>query len=565
MKLNNLLSALLLWSLLFQSCTYDDSEIFNRLDNLENRVQTLEESIEGINNNIETLQKLTEALQKNLFITEIEELENGYQIIFSDGSTAVISNGEDGTNAPVISVRQDEDGNYYWTIDGEWLMMDGERIRANGTDAITPQIRINPEDYYWEISYDGGITWESTGVSATVPPSSENGSSSSIQVDNSNEEFVLFILQDGSSISIPRYDDSVPKFIIEDVGETELFTYSQSRTFNITTENIADYSISKPDGWRVSLENNILTITAPSQENTFAETEGIIAFNLVSANNRVLIVKLSVEINVFELRILTFEDGTERFAPFSITGFDGTDYYEHRVEKWSDLIDTPEYGGPLAYGDMGFNGEGRGCDYHWYDENNTFLASEFPFNYNTQVYWGGGEVISNYASTDCQTNGSLENQQTVFGTPGAGGRNGSPNFAMHYGYKDGSPYNMTENLPYIYFGDGVARVIDHMYVNNSCYAIACYTDGNGLTASIGEGDWVKALATGYDADGNVTGNAEIYLCNGPENIVTEWTKWDLTPLGEVLLVEFNITGSSDNGYGFSQPSYFGYDDIAVRF
>lgn len=45
----------------------------------------------------------------------------------------------------------------------------------------------------------------------------------------------------------------------------------------------------------------------------------------------------------------------------------------------------------------------------------------------------------------------------------------------------------------------------------------------------------------------------------------EWTKWDLSVLGKVAKVDFNITGSSDNGYGFSQPAYFAYDDVAVRF
>jgi hypothetical protein len=76
---------------------------------------------------------------------------------------------------------------------------------------------------------------------------------------------------------------------------------------------------------------------------------------------------------------------------------------------------------------------------------------------------------------------------------------------------------------------------------------------------------VKAVAIGYDADGNEPGRVEIYLCNGPDNIVTEWTKWDLSSLGKVVKVDFNITGSSDNGYGFSQPAYFAYDDVAVRF
>ena len=47
--------------------------------------------------------------------------------------------------------------------------------------------------------------------------------------------------------------------------------------------------------------------------------------------------------------------------------------------------------------------------------------------------------------------------------------------------------------------------------------------------------------------------------------VTDWTKWDLTALGEVVKVNFNIIGTNDNGYGFSQPAYFAYDDVAVQF
>lgn len=267
-----------------------------------------------------------------------------------------------------------------------------------------------------------------------------------------------------------------------------------------------------------------------------------------------------------DLRILSFEEGTARFTPYTITGYNSAEdrYYSHQVSTWNDLIDTPEYGGPLIYGDMGYMGQMKGCDYYWYDENNTFLKSELPTNYGSRVYWGGGHVVSNYASTDYLTNGTYQNQQTVYGEPGKGGHNGSPNFAMHYGYMDGSSYNMTEMLPSFYFGDGVARVIDHMWVMNSCYAMACYMDGNGLTAKIGPEDWVKVVATGYTEEGTTT-TAEIYLCNGPDQIVTEWTKWELASLGKVVKVEFNITGSSDNGYGFSQPAYFAYDDIAVRF
>ena len=320
-----------------------------------------------------------------------------------------------------------------------------------------------------------------------------------------------------------------------------------------------------------AISGKTLTITYTFEDgSTFTETKHPTKDLAVGATTRIkteIAKNQLVKEPSYELRVLTFEDGTQKFSAYTITGYDGNDYYDHSVTKWSDLIDTPEYSGPLTYGDMGVNG----CDYNWYDENNTFLASEFPVNYDSKVYWGGGHVISNYASEDYTTYGTYENQQTVYGAgqvygvTKTGGRNGSSNFAMHFGYKDGSPYNMTENLPYIYFKDNTPRIIDHMYVNNSAYAISCYMDGNGLTAKIGEEDWVKAIATGYDIDDNVTGTAEIYLCNGPDNIVTEWTKWDLTSLGMVYKVEFNITGSSDNGYGFSQPAYFAYDDVAVRF
>ena len=324
-----------------------------------------------------------------------------------------------------------------------------------------------------------------------------------------------------------------------------------------------------------AISGKTLTVTYTFEDgSTFVETKNPTKDLAVGATTRIT-TKIAknklVKEPSYELRVLTFEDGTQKFSAYTITGYDGNDYYDHSVTKWSDLIDTPEYGGPLAYGDMGYSGDGRGCDYNWYDNNNTFLASEFPVNYNSKVYWGGGHVISNYATEDYTTYGTYENQQTVYGArqeygvTKTGGRNGSSNFAMHFGYIDGSPYNMTENLPYIYFKDNTPRIIDHMYVNNSAYAISCYMDGNGLTAKIGEEDWVKAIATGYDIDDNVTGTAEIYLCNGPDNIVTEWTKWDLTSLGMVYKVEFNITGSSDNGYGFSQPAYFAYDDVAVRF
>lgn len=260
----------------------------------------------------------------------------------------------------------------------------------------------------------------------------------------------------------------------------------------------------------------------------------------------------------YELRVLTFEDADYKGG----TNFAGK-------SDWSSLIDSPQYGGSMLYGN------GSGFDtlekaYKWTDSGNTELSSRLCSGYGAYCYWSGGHAVSNYASSDYVTNGDFNHQLTVYKANAegdvrtGGGHNGSNNFAVHFGYKDGSQFNMTEELPALSFSDGMARVIDHMYVNNICYALNCYLNGNGLTAKIDEKDWVKLIATGYDGAAK-TGEASIYLCNGPKNIVTDWTKFDLSGLGAVTKVEFNVTGSSDNGYGFSQPAYFAYDDVAVRF
>ncbi len=263
----------------------------------------------------------------------------------------------------------------------------------------------------------------------------------------------------------------------------------------------------------------------------------------------------------FVLRTLTFEDAD----------FKGEASVQCTNQaNWSSLISDPQYGSELLYGK---GGQGApDLFYYWNDDQNTFLAHELPFNWNNYAYWGGGHAISHYVTDNFTTYGTFNFQLTIYkanaGTEiktSGGGHNGSDNFAVHYGYRDNSGYSAT-NLPSIYFSDGEARIIDHMYVTNNAYAINCYLNGNGLTAKIGANDWVKIVAIGYDANGNAIANTcELYLCNGPDNIVTDWTKFDLSPLGAVTKVDFNIMGSSDNGYGFSQPAYFAYDDVAVRF
>lgn len=526
---------------------YDDTELRDRLDEMDDRIASLEEVVKGINSDIDALRQIVNALQQNVTIDRVEAGTDGYVIYFSDGTTAVITNGKDGANAPVISVAKDEtDGLWYWTIDGEWLVVDGQRIRAqgiDGEDAVAPLVRINPDTRMWEISVDGGQTWESTGVIAEGQDGT-GGSGIIVDVDYTSDAYnVIFTLADGTRISVPK-TISV-EFDIEGLSPegVESIAYGKSRTYNVRISGMLNYIISKPDGWRASLsmaEDTTLTIAAPAKDNAYAEAEGMVGIQLQSVTGEMSMVTVRVKALEYELRILTFEG-----------------------EYWSALIDSPQYGGPLLYGESGMGPAGYG----WYDDGNTFLKHVMPENFGTTCYWSGGHAVSNYVETDL-ANGDYLHQLAVYckdPVTGFGGHGGSENFCVHFGYKDGSPFNMTENLPSIEFGDGVARVVDHLYIMWNTYLANCVTNGNGLTTPLAPDGYVKVIAIGYDADGvKIEPELEYFLAGSNGNI-QEWTRWDLSSLGKVSRIEFNMAGDSDNGYGFSQPAYFCYDDVAVRF
>lgn len=128
------------------SCMYDDTPIWNKINDHEERIETLEELCREMNTNIAALQALIEASENGDYITNVAPVTKdgqtiGYTITFAKGDPITIYNGTDGRDgasggsAPEIGVREDVDGIYYWTINGEWLTDEnGNKVKAVGTD-----------------------------------------------------------------------------------------------------------------------------------------------------------------------------------------------------------------------------------------------------------------------------------------------------------------------------------------------------------------------------------------------------------------------------------------------
>ncbi len=243
--------------LVLASCHKD---ILNRLDSVEERVANLEILCAQMNTNIDALQTIVNALQTNDMITNVSEIKEGnnvtgYTITFLSGKSITIHNGKDGADGkngqdgetPVVSVKQDTDGVYYWTVNGSWLLdEDGNKLPVtgakgdkgdtgdkgedgvdgtngtngtngtdgtNGTNGVTPQLKI--ENDYWYVSYDNGANWTELGkatgengkdgTNGTDGAKGDKGDSmfSSVSQDDNN---VYFTLADGTTvITVSKY------------------------------------------------------------------------------------------------------------------------------------------------------------------------------------------------------------------------------------------------------------------------------------------------------------------------------------------------------------------------
>ena len=257
------------------SCSLEE-----RINDLDDRVSTLEKQIQDVKSDMSSLQEIVDKLQSSVTIDNIVEDENGYTINFSDGTSVTITNGSDGVTPPTITVME-IDGEYYWGLeypDGSIVpVTDGEGNNIPVTGGM-PDIRINPETGNWEISTDGEH-WNDTGM-----PSAGKGDSIFLGVTEDYDN-VYFELRGGTIITVPK-----TKELIFDFGtEEEVLTFSrgESKTLeNYRMSGAEKVTITKPDGWKASIESEGFVITAPVAANEFAETEGMISVILFSANGQ---------------------------------------------------------------------------------------------------------------------------------------------------------------------------------------------------------------------------------------------------------------------------------------
>ena len=187
----------------------------NELITMQSEIDQLHRQVKDMNAALVSLRTLVDQMAAGGYVVEAKEFTDedgrgGYTLVFNDGSLMNLYSGVDGKDGvdavpPVIGIGQEgEDGEWYWTLDGEWILSpEGKRFKAVGVDGITPQVQLmkaeDSEETHWFYSMDDGTSWVDTGFNAKGKDAVEVFSSIEVLEDR----IVLTLSADGSTLELP--------------------------------------------------------------------------------------------------------------------------------------------------------------------------------------------------------------------------------------------------------------------------------------------------------------------------------------------------------------------------
>ena len=391
------LSAMALCLILMACDNYDDSALWDQVNSNTERIEALESWQEQTNANITSLQKL---LNSSDYITAVTPLtennkEIGYTLYFLHSDPIIIyhgekgdkgdkgdpgeqgrpgTDGEDGASGdtPIIGVAQ-ENGVYYWTVNGDWLLDDnGKKMPVSGTNGegfTVPQVRINKQTNEWEISNDGGITWEGTDTQAT-------GDSFFKKVEiKDDKSYVRFVLANGVEFNVPKYQEASLTFLqngnpLENLAENAI-DLAKDNKLTYTWKGAASVSFLLLDAneWSLKYTDTDITIVSRTpNEKVWLEA------TLRATDGKVL----------STYRVAVIESLGSEEHPYEIATAEDLLALAHKVNEAGDKCDQKHF---KLIADIDLQGQSW-TPIGYYTDNETRQAFEGTFD-------GNGHTISN--------------------------------------------------------------------------------------------------------------------------------------------------------------------------
>lgn len=201
---------------------------------------------------------------------------------------------------------------------------------------------------------------------------------------------------------------------------------------------------------------------------------------------------------------------------------------------------------------------------HWIGDEqqirSSFVSGSYRFenSYMPEVATWSGYSYSNQTAT---TFSRLFPDQ--FNSAAGGGALGSSTFAVAYPSSSSKLYPLAS--------DGAAEVVSGFYITNSAWVLAASKSGTGMgpeaerNRPFGQGDWFRLRAKGSNGR-----TVDFYLCdyrslNPNEHYTLDTWEWfDLSSLGAVEYISFEMDGTRHNNSSTTIPTYFCMDNLGGK-
>jgi hypothetical protein len=252
-------------TILIAGCSYDDSELTEKINGFKERIAALQTDITSMNSQIQDLSSLT----SGNVITSVTKDSNGHYVItYKDNKdqtqTVVIATEDQMINVPLLGVKLDTDSNlYYWTVtvDGttSFLTDNGAKVPVSG---YSPKISVD-SDGYWTV--DGVRLKDASGN----PVEAKSGSTSIFKAISTTDSGDLSLtLGNGTTVTLPVQGvlnmtlSSTINSVVADATSPISITYSLSGTNSAS----ALVGIAQADGISAVLDRATKTVkvTFPS-------------------------------------------------------------------------------------------------------------------------------------------------------------------------------------------------------------------------------------------------------------------------------------------------------------
>lgn len=208
-------------------------------------------------------------------------------------------------------------------------------------------------------------------------------------------------------------------------------------------------------------------------------------------------------------------------------------------------------------------GTNKYVDDAWVDNTETYLYSgSYAFANTPNKAWSAfnGYAISSDNSTEITGNYMIDQFRSA-----AGGAYEGNNYAIAY-YAAPSTWYAGYLDPIVRTNSIEAEAVTGFYITNTVYTLDAILHGDYANGAFAAGDYMSVTIKGYNGN-ELTGSVVVYLAdyrseNEAEHFALDTWQWvDLSSLGAVTGLQFDMFTTKSNDYGFTTPTYFCLDNF----